>query len=429
TWGNHWIYATGRLKPGLRAAQAELALRPVSDQLRDQWSMAWGAMRSWRDNPSGWTAALVPISQTRIAPAYRRPVTTFLWMLGGIVGLVLLMACVNVAGLIITRALRRHREIAVRLSLGADRSRIVRQLLIESLLLAGAGCAVGLLIAHWTARFLASFRTPFIPLAIEASLDDRVLVFAVALSILCAVLSGLLPARQASACDLASAMKGDVRGSLSAGRPSRLRGTLVTMQVALSLMFLAGAGLFLRTLMNARAADITVDPGNVLLTQLDLRKRGYDSIRGQLFFDTLLDRLHSLPGVKSAALVLVVPLGGNRGGTNIKTADGEVQVDFNAVSPGYFDTVGIPVLRGRSFTGWDRAESPGVALINEQFASRFFPGQDPVGKLIELTFPDRPKAQVVGIVRDGRFRSVREPVKACFYLPQAQFHWPFYSGH
>ena len=423
-WGNHWILVSGRLKPEVSIAQAEAALGTASDQLREQWSKVWGSMKSWGDNPSRWKAALVPAAEARVAQQVRRSVTTFVWMLAGTVALVLLMACFNVAGLELTRALKRQREIAVQLSLGADRGRVVRQLLVESLLLATAGGAAGVLIARWTAAFLASFRAPFrVPLAVESELDSRVLAFAVGLSILCAVLSGLVPARRASACDLASAMKVDSAGLLAGRQQSRLRGAIVGAQVALSIVFLAGAGLFLRTLANARAADVTVDPGHVLLTQLNPRERGYDEARGQRFYSGLLDRLHAIPGVKSAALVLVVPLGGRRGGTNIKTADGEVQVDFNTVSPRYFETVGIPVLRGRGFTDQDRASSPPVVVINERFARRFFPGEDPVGKWVKLTWAATPQAEVIGIVRDGQFMSVRQPVKPCFYRPLAQMYW------
>jgi len=425
-WGNTWVLVTGRLKPGLRIAQGEASLRALSDQLRGQWIQVWGAMsHAWPDNPSGWTAALLPESEARIAPEYRQTLNAVASMLVATVVLVLLMACLNVAGLLLTNALKRQREFAVRLSLGAARGRIIRQLLVECLLLASGGCAAGLLLARWTSAFLASYHVPFLPDAIDSGIDARILVFSIAVSFLCAISTGVVPALRASACDLATAMKGDTTGNPSDARKFSLRSAIVAGQVALAVVLLAGAGLFTRTLLKSREADITADPGHVLLTQLKLKERGYDEQRGQLFYGSLLERIKSIPGVGSAALVMVVPLGGWRGGNNIKTADGDVQVDFNIVSTKYFETIGIPVLLGRAFTGHDRAGSPPVIMINEPFARRFFPGQDPIGKAVQLTSEGNPRAEVIGIVRDGPFRNVRARVEPCYYVPLSQQYSPY----
>ncbi len=420
-WGNTWVLVTGRVKPGLSIAQAEASLRPLSDQLRGQWIQVWGAMsRAWPDNPSGWTAALLSESEARIAPEYRQTLNAVASMLVATVVLVLLMACLNVAGLLLTNALKRQREFAVRLSLGAARGRIIRQLLVECLMLASGGCAAGLLLARWTSAFLVSYHLPFLPAALDAGIDAHVLVFAIVVSTLCAIATGVVPALRASTCDLATAMKGDATGSLSGARKAGLRSAIVAGQVALAVVLLVGAGLFIRTLQKSRAADITVDPGHVLLTPLNLEERGYDEQRGQLFYSGLLERIQSIPGVKSAALVMVVPLGGWRGGNNIKTAEGDVQVDFNIVSPKYFETIGMPVARGRAFTDHDRAGSPPVVMINEPFARRFFPGQDPIGKAVQLTSPGNIRAEVIGIVRDGPFQGVRARVQPCYYASLSQ---------
>jgi predicted permease len=194
----------------------------------------------------------------------------------------------------------------------------------------------------------------------------------------------------------------------------------VIAQVAFSLVLLAGAILFVRTLRNAQAADVTRNPENVLLLKLDLRSK-YDAARGQRFFESLLERLHSLPGVRNVAYVFVVPFGGGRGGLNVRLQpeDKPLQVDFNAVSSEYFQMIGLPLLRGRDFDSRDRDGAPGVAIVNEQFARRYWPGEDPVGKQLFLDSPKR-AAQVIGVVRDGKFRGYRAQVNPCFYLPLAQ---------
>ena len=418
-WGTHWLASSGRLRPGIGIAQAEAALRPVSFQLHEQWRSIWG------DYDLLWTAALLPATEASIGPASRPETMTAVRVLTGIVLLVLLMACVNVAGLLLARGLKREREIAVRLSLGASRARVLRQLIVESLVVAAGGGALALLLAWRVSLFLAGFGTSFwIPEAAEPALDGRILAFAVALSVLSAAASGLFPALQATHCELAAAMKADSGGLMSGPRRRRWLGAMVTAQVALSLVLLTGAGLFVRTLANLRAADVTADPGHVLLTQISPRDRGYDDERGQAFYAGLLDQLRSVPGVRNAALVMVVPLGGWRGGTDIWVGNGPVQVDFNVVSPGYFATVGMPILRGRDFTPQDRAGAPLVVLINEQFARHFFPGQDPIGRSIELTYPKHARAEVIGVARDGQFQGLRAVVRPCFYRPLGQL----YSG-
>ena len=196
---------------------------------------------------------------------------------------------------------------------------------------------------------------------------------------------------------------------------------LITVQVALSVVLLIGAILFVRTLRNAEAADPTRDPGSVLLLKVNLAERKYDETRGKQFYSELLARVHTLPGVRSTALVYVVPMGGRRGGNNIVPHPGDkpVQVDFNVVSEEYFQTVGLPMVRGRAFNAGDRDGSPNVAIINEQMAQRFWPGEDPIGKQIGLEQPTR-IAEIIGIVRDGRFRNYRAPIHPCFYVPFSQ---------
>jgi predicted permease len=351
-------------------------------------------------------------------------VVGFLGLLTGVAFLVLLISCFNVANLLLVRAAKRVKETAVRLSLGASRSRLVRQLLTESVLLALFGGAVGLAVAFATSAFLASFRQPFkTPILLETGVDSRMLGFAMLVSCLTGVLFGLAPARMASRLDLHPALKAEAVTAVSGIRRAAVRQWLLAGQVGISLLLLIGAGLFVRTLINAQAADVTVDPGNVLLFKQDIRSRGYDEKRGRVLYPELLRRVQELPGVRSAALAYVVPLGGTRGGTGITLLGSTAlkDVDLNVVSPEYFRTVGIPIRRGREFNSDDREGAPGVAIVNEQWARRFWPGQEPIGQRFRLTQPAR-TVEVVGVVRDGPFRNYRAEIRPCFYVPLAQIY-------
>jgi predicted permease len=264
---------------------------------------------------------------------------------------------------------------------------------------------------------------------VETGLDARVVGFALLLAVVTGAVFGVLPAVQASRVNLTSALKAETQASGLRGLG--LRNGLVVAQVALSMVLLVGAGLFARTLRHALAADVTVDPGKVLLARLDPLTQGYDEARGKRFYPRLLERVQALPGVRHAALVWIVPLGGMRGGTDIVTELPErpgqqhtTQVDYNVISPDYFATVGLAVLRGRAFTDHDREGAPKVAVVNEQFARRFWPRQDSLSQRFRLAGRGSPDTEVVvaGVVRDGKFRNFREPVRPCFYLPLWQ-HW------
>jgi predicted permease len=307
----------------------------------------------------------------------------------------------------------------MRLALGAGRARIARQLLIESLLLAAMGGAAAVVVAAWASRFLAQFHRAFrIPLAIDSSWDVRVLVFAIGLSVVTGLLFGSAPVLQTWRADLTHALKA---GAAAAGNPrSRLQSVLLIGQVALSTVLLAGAGLFVRTLHNARAQDPTTGADHLLLVKLEPSMNGYADTRGQSFYDDALRRVRAIPGVKSAALVSVVPFGGMRGGTDIIAPDqSKRQVDFNVISPGYFQTTGLALLRGREFTERDRADASPAAVVNEILAARFWPGEDPLGRQFRLVNTPR-TFTVVGVVRDGKFRGYRDALRPGFYVPVAQ---------
>jgi predicted permease len=414
-WGDEWLSATGRLRPGVTFSQANASFAQLTDRVKP----AWRAERLNKDNLSG---LLIPANEARFPPEKRQTVTRFLVMLMAVVGLVLLIACSNVASLMLARAVKRQREIGVRLALGAGRGRLFQQLLTEGLLISLAGGAAGLAIALATARFLAGFRAFGLQSMADTGIDGRVLAFTFGLAVLTGLVFGSMPLRQVSRMQVTPALKAENlrRGSNGFGAGS----LLVVVQVALSLVLLAGAGLFVRTLRNAQSADPTRDPENVLLLKLDLAARKYEAARGQRFYASLLDRLHALPGIRQAAFVMIVPFGGRRGGTDFVRSPGDkpVQVDFNTVSSEYFQTVGLALVRGRGFDSRDVEGAAGAVIVNEQMARRFWPGEDPIGKHIYRA-PRRP-AEIVGVVHDGRFRGYRAEVNPCFYVPLAQNYFP-----
>ena len=410
-WGMESYLITARLRPGVSAEQAGAQMAALTVRLREE--------RRRRERQ---TAVVIPVQQARFWPSYRGGILTFLGALTALVGAILLIACCNIANLLLARADGRRREVAMRLALGAGHWRIARQLLMESLLLAAAGGTAAAAVGAWASRFLAGFHRAFrIPLAIDAAWDWRVLAFAVAVSALAGILFGAAPVVATWRADLVGAMKA---GSAAAGNPrSRLRGLLLAAQVALCTTLLAGAGLFVLTLRNARAEGPSDAPAHLLLARLEPSTNGYTAERGGRLYADVLARVRALPGVRSAGLVFVVPFSGMRGGHDVIAADGSRQpVDFNVVSPGYFMTAGLPLVRGRDFAEGDGGGVPGVAIVNERFAARFWPGEDPIGRQFRMTDPveGTRAGTVVGVVRDGKVRSHRDALRSGFYVPLAQ---------
>jgi predicted permease len=415
--GNQWLSIVGRRAEGVSTVQAAENLRMLFGKLKEtEWRRIWKEEEGFAD----WSLALIPAQESQIPPDSRARIRTFLSILMGVAGLVWLITCINGASLVLSQAMKRQKEIGVRLALGAGRWRLFQQLVSESLLLSGFGCTAGLLIAWLTLKCLVRFAGSFqMELLLESTLDIRLLLFGIALSFLTGILTGVVPLWQAFLPHLVTTMKFD---SANWGHNRfGLRNILLSIQVSLSLVMIAGAGLFIQTLRNAQAADVTKDPGKVLLLNLDLRERKYSEEQGKLFYSELMERISSRPGVKGAALVNVPPMGGRRGGTTITPNDGakSMQVDFNVVSEDYFRLIGLPILRGRTFASFDREGSPLVAVINERMAHRFWPGEDPIGKSFRAENPVR-GIGVVGVVRDGRFRNFRDTLNAGFYVPLSQ---------
>lgn len=421
SWGTQTFNVTGRLKSGTQLRQAIAEMTTLAAQLDRERAAAWLAPSS---DYVSLDVLLVPAGQSRVSPSDRGTVVRFLGVLTAVALLILLIACFNVANLILARATSREHEIAVRGSLGASWGRVVQQLLTENLTLSVLAAAVSVPVAIWTSRILTGFG-PASPMsvAVDAAIDGRVIAFAIALAVITGAFLTVFPARMAARASMSRAL-----GRRSRGFASRLsaQSFLVAVQVALSVVLIIGTGLFVRTLLNALAVDITVRSDHVLLARLDPGAARYEPDRGRRLYAELLDRVRVLPGVVDAAEVFIVPLGGRRGGTKVEwpahAAGGlrSAQVGFNAVSTRYFQTVGIPLVTGRDFTDADQHGSPRVALINHVMADRFFPGRNPIGERFVVTWRPESQVEVVGIVRDGKFRSYSVDAEPVVYVPLRQ---------
>jgi predicted permease len=404
------IFAVGRLKDGVTTGQAEAALQAITLEL---------AKEHPADNEGRGVRLMTP---GLFIPDIRNAVVGFAGVLMGVVGLVLLLACVNLANLLLARATERRKEIAIRLALGASRARLVRQLVTESVLLALAGGAAGLLLAAWLTDLVAAMKLPTdISLVFDLRLDWRVLAFTMTLSLATGVVFSLLPALQASKPELVPSLKDEA--ALGGFRRSRLRNALVVVQVALSLVLLACAGLIVRSLQSAQRMRPGFNPENAVALSFDVGLQGYDEQRGRAFQKQVLARAQEAPGVRSAALVYNLPLSLNFNNTTIyvegQPAASSSQLPSaipNYVSPGYFRTMEIG-LRGRDFTEQEDKKESRVAIVNETFARRFFPNQDPIGKRFNYDGPNEPFWEVIGVAADGKYESLGERAKPAFYRP------------
>jgi predicted permease len=412
---------TGRLKPGVSMQQAEANLKTIASQLE----------REYPNDNRGRSIAVMPLAQATVNPGFRNNLVMAGGLLMTIVGVVLLIACANVANLLLARAAARQKEIAVRLSLGASRGRLVRQLLTEGTLLALAGGALGLLLAYWAQGLLWSFRPPFLPAdALDLHPDLRVLLFTIVVSVATGILFGLAPAIQSSRPDLVVELKDRTSVPTGSGRMLSLRNLLVAGQVALSLVALVGAGLFLRSLQNAQRIDPGFDADHLAVLTVDLGAQGYTEEHGRQFQRDMLERAAATPGVQAATLAGSVPLFNGGFGRTVflegqdasdPRAGRLVQVDV--VGGRYLETVGIPLIRGRAFADSDQPNTPAVCIVNEAMAKQFWPDQDPIGKRFKFFGQDY-FTEVVGLARDSKYNFIGEGPTPYVYQPLAQVYQP-----
>ena len=412
-----WLIVFGRLKPGVALAQAqeEMTLRLKPE------------VKNYPNEHRGHDSVTV-------YPLWRNPfglnffLATLLPMLMAIAGLVLLLACANVANLMLVRSMARRREIAIRMSMGASRWRLVRQLLVESLMLALAGGVVALLISFWTSGSLMGFvPAGDFPLSLNTRADRTVLLATFVTSVLTGVIFGILPALRSSSVAPATVLKED-SGSASGGlRKARLASGLVVAQISLSLLLLICAGLFIRSFLSAQQINPGFNPHNILIESYDLFTAGYSDSSGTEFNRQLMARLAALPGIQSVALTNRVPLGFGGGSTSVEPegyiaqANESMETQVANVTPNYFQTLQIPILKGRDFTPQDSKSSQRVAIVSAAFVNRYWPNQEALGKQLseDLTHET---VTVVGVARDSKVNNLNEKPIPFLYLPDYQIY-------
>jgi predicted permease len=424
--GFWWINLMGRLKPGARFEQARdslngafqaAALEVMPAPRRDNEP----AKLDPKDYPR-----LIARSGSQGLMESRQNYSATIYGLFGVVALVLLIACANVANLLLARASLRGPEIGVRLAVGAGRWRLIRQLLTESVLLASMGGALGVVFAFWGKRALVALAdrdTSFLPAEIDLSINWRVLAFTVAVSMLTGILFGLAPALRATGVDLTAAIK---QGRRTTGAVSRLSKGLVVMQVALSLLLLVGAGLFIRTLYNLQRVNLGFNQENILLFGLNPGQGGYKDERLTQFYQRLFERLDNLPGVRAAtfsSVPLISRFMWNTGillpGETEKTAT-QRTANRQTARENYFTTMEIPLLRGRGFTEQDDLRAPKVAIVNQTFSQRFFPNDDALGKRVRDGGDNSPELEIIGVVADTKYNNQRREIEPLLYKPWRQ---------
>jgi predicted permease len=414
----------GRLGPGVRPDRAQAAVDVVSDRL------ALAYPESNREERFRISEASLLHGSLRGAAA------AFLAILMGVAGVVLLTACANLAGLLLVRAAGRRREMAIRVALGAGGARLARHVLTESVILGTLGGAAGILVAVWTSPLLYRFNPlpPSIPIRFDLALDGRVLGFAWALSLLTGLLVGLAPALKAMRADPAPALRDESGGLTGGTHRSRLRSAFVVLQVATSVVLLVGAGLFMKSLRHARGIDPGFDPGNALAIDIDLQARGYGPEAGERFYQETLRRVAALPGVVSTTYADLAPLDLATPTTPVVIESGETApgrgdqaLSFNQIGVSYFETLRIPLLRGRDFGERDDAGHPAVAIVNETMARRLWPGEEPIGRRFRLAGDERRRLspatlEVIGVAANVRYRTLGEEARPHFYLPYLQHY-------
>src|SRR5229473_2818694 len=412
--GNHNYLVIARLKPRVNIDQAQAELSTISTRLEQQYP----------EDDKGWGATIRPLREELVGDV--RPA---LLVLLGAVAFVLLIACANVANLVLAKTLARRKEIAIRTALGATRLAVVRHVLSETVLLSIAGGALGLFLARFGITLIVKVLGDRIPHFMEITLDTQVLAFTLLLSVVAGVLAGLIPSLRFTRADVNEALKqGQSHGS-SDSSGSKTRGLLVVCEVALSLVLLIGSGLMIRSLWELRSVRPGFDPRNVLTMTVPLPATKFPSPAGQIsFFQEVQRHVRRLPGVESAGVIDNLPLGGGGShqpfsieGRPLVPMSEQPEVDVRLISPGYFSAMHVPILKGRDFSGADVAARPGAVLISDALARRFWPNEDPIGKHLTLTFFPGVVREVVGIVGDVKLDSLDEtrPV-ATIYHPLTQ---------
>lgn len=429
------LILVGRLKPDATLAQARARFDLLSREMQAAHPEEWRSKQEGSGAVRELFVTVLPESETRVNPDIQSSIYALVALLVVIVNLVLVIACMNLASMLLTRALARRKEVAVRLALGASRWRIMRQLLTESVLLSSIAGAAGLVFAVWLLDLVLAFMPPLpegIRIALDLRLDWHVPVYTIAFSTVTGVLFGLAPALHSLKADVSTVLKDDSSGFSGRYRKSRLRMSLVVAQVAFSLLLLIGAGLVLRSLEKVRPTRLGFSSDNVLVAPLILDETQYDRGKSQAFYRQLSERVSSLPGVQAASLVRGMPGGfmsRTRRSTEIEgyqaSAGEDMQLDFAIVGPHYFTNMQVPLVQGRDFDDRDRDGAPCVAIVNEAFARRYFSGTDSsLGRHL-VNFRSERKApkqmcEIVGVVHDNQWQSLEKVPRPFFFFALQQ---------
>jgi putative ABC transport system permease protein len=418
--GAHYMNAIARLKPGVTIEQARADLETIAGRLEQQYP-----------DTNSHRGVFIESALEGLVVDVRLALLVIL----GAVGCVLLIACANVANLLLARATSRHKEMAIRAALGASRLRVMRQLLTESILLAILGGSIGLLLALWGTNLLVSIIGNDVPRSAEIGIDGRVLGFTLLVSLVTGVVFGLVPALHSSKTDLTESLKEGGRGSTEGSRRNTMRGALVIIEVAIAVVLLAGAGLLIQSLLRLQHVNPGFNPKNVLSFSLGLPEVKYSTQKQIDFFNEIVARIESLPGVQTASAVLPLPLGSDRIRITFETEGRSIPrselpaSEYRAVALNYFRTMGIPLLKGRDFDERDTRKATPVIVVNEDFAQRYFPGEDSIGKHIKPGMSngeDKPAwREIVGIVGSVHHLSLSSEPTPEYYVPHTQM--PFDS--
>src|SRR6185503_8866507 len=415
--GNHYLRVIGLLKPGVTVQQAQADIGAIAKRAQQQFP----------ETNSGRDASVVTLTDDAV-----RGARTGVPILMGAVVFVLLIACANVANLLLVRAVARQRETAVRLALGASRARIIRQALTESAILGILGGTIGLFISVWAiealARGIPEDDSKFIPGWNRLGINLNVLFFTFAVSMLAGMVAGLAPVWHSTRTNLNEALKAGGRGDSGRGGHNRIRSTLVVAEVALSLVLLVGAGLMVRSFIAMQRADLGIKPENVLAMQISLPRDSYeDQNKRRDFYQQLLGRVGAMPGIMNSGVVSIVPFSSSNNSNTFQvvgqgpfTKGAEPYVEIRVTTPGYFDAIGTSLRGGRLFTAQDDAKAGRVILVNETFARKYLPGQQPIGQRIELGGEEKEIHEIIGVVADVKNDDLDEQPDPTAYLPYSQ---------
>jgi predicted permease len=415
---NHELRVLARLAPGIDVARAQAGVDVLARQLEQQYPDTNKTVRM----------RVIPeyLCRPEANNADTTPFVASVFLL--LVGLVLLTACVNVVNLLLVRATTRQRELAVRAALGAGRTRLIRQLLTESLVLASLGGLAGAAFGRWSSILISRIPFPWdIPVRFDLPFDWRVFAYIATIALGAGILVGLLPALRASRADVNEVLREGGRSLADGGRRQRMRAALIVGQVAISMVLLVAAALFVRSVRNAQNVDFGFDYNGVLNLTMDVSQLGIDETRGRELYRQVEERVRALPGVESASFAYSVPFGYYNAAETIEV-EGRPNpkdqrppaVNYNVIGPGYFDTMRIPLLRGRGFTERDTETAPRVAIVNQFMADRLWPGEEAIGKRFRMVRENAPWMEVVGVTKEGKYNYIFQERGSYFFMPLAQ---------